>query len=124
MLAATILEVVGGNKHDALRIFIHLVENVLPAHYYSENMRDLTVDLAVFKDLMKLKLPELSKHLEMIADRDEPPLVNVFTIQWFLTAFSQCLPKHLVLRIWDLLFLYGNEVLIRTALAIWDHFAE
>ena len=49
----------------------------------------------------------------------EPPLTNVFTMQWFLTLFSTCLPKDTVLRVWDLIFLEGNEVLLRTALAIW-----
>jgi len=54
----------------------------------------------------------------------EPPLTNVFTMQWFLTLFSNCLPQATVLRVWDLIFLEGNEVLLRTALAIWDGLAE
>jgi len=40
-------------------------------------------------------------------------------MQWFLTLFSTCLPKDTVLRVWDLILLEGNEVLLRTALAIW-----
>jgi hypothetical protein len=35
----------------------------------------------------------------------EPPLTNVFTMQWFLTLFSTCLPRETVLRVWDLIFL-------------------
>ncbi|KAK2724380.1 hypothetical protein QYM36_001033, partial [Artemia franciscana] len=54
----------------------------------------------------------------------EPPLTNVFTMQWFLTLFSTCLPKDSVLRIWDLIFLEGNEVLLRTALALWDSLVD
>ena len=54
----------------------------------------------------------------------EPPLTNVFTMQWFLTLFSTCLPKDLVLRVWDLILLEGNEVLLRTALAIWKDLEE
>ena len=54
----------------------------------------------------------------------EPPLTNVFTMQWFLTLFTNCLPKDTVLRVWDLIFLEGNEILLRTALAIWDGLAE
>ena len=30
----------------------------------------------------------------------EPPLTNVFTMQWFLTLFSTCLPRETVLRVW------------------------
>lgn len=54
----------------------------------------------------------------------EPPLTNVFTMQWFLTLFSTCLPKETVLRVWDLILLDGNEVLQRTALAIWKTLEE
>ena len=54
----------------------------------------------------------------------EPPLTNVFTMQWFLTLFATCLPKASVLRVWDLIFVEGNEVLLRTALAIWQSLAE
>lgn len=54
----------------------------------------------------------------------EPPLTNVFTMQWFLTLFCNCLPQPTVLRVWDLIFLEGNQVLLRTALAIWDALAE
>ena len=53
----------------------------------------------------------------------EPPLTNVFTMQWLLTLFSNVLPKDAVMRVWDLTFLQGNEVLLRTALALWDRLA-
>ena len=49
----------------------------------------------------------------------EPPLTDVFTVQWFLTAFATCLPMNTVLRVWDLLMLYGSEVLFRVGLAVW-----
>lgn len=54
----------------------------------------------------------------------EPPLTNVFTMQWFLTMFATCLPHHTVLKIWDSVFFEGSEVLLRVALAIWAKLAE
>ena len=54
----------------------------------------------------------------------EPPLMNVFTMQWFLTMFCNCLPHSTVLRVWDLIFLEGNQMLLKTALAIWDTLSE
>ena len=39
----------------------------------------------------------------------EPPLTNVFTMQWFLTLFSTCLPRDTVLRVWDLILLEGKH---------------
>lgn len=49
----------------------------------------------------------------------EPPLTNVFTMQWFLTLFATCLPNHTVLKIWDSVFFEGSEIILRVALAIW-----
>lgn len=37
-----------------------------------------------------------------------------------MTLFCNCLPQPTVLRVWDLIFLEGNEILLRTALAIWQ----
>ncbi|GAB6026124.1 hypothetical protein CHUAL_012325 [Chamberlinius hualienensis] len=133
MLAALILEVVEWKEEDALKVMIYLIEGVLPESYFANNLRGLSVDMAVFRDLLRMRLPLLSKHLDYLQmeARDstsgtiyEPPLTNVFTMQWFLTIFSNCLPKDSVLRVWDLMFLEGNEILLRTALAIWDGLAS
>lgn len=45
-------------------------------------------------------------------------------MQWFLTLFCHCLPQDAVLRVWDLIFLEGDQVLLRTALAIWESLSE
>lgn len=60
----------------------------------------------------------------VVAGSYEPPLTNVFTMQWFLTMFATCLPHHTVLKIWDSVFFEGSEVLLRVALAIWAKLAE
>ncbi|CAF88810.1 unnamed protein product, partial [Tetraodon nigroviridis] len=54
----------------------------------------------------------------------EPPLTNVFTMQWFLTIFATCLPAPTVLKIWDSVFFEGSEMLFRVALAIWERLGE
>ncbi|XP_069704210.1 serine-rich adhesin for platelets-like isoform X2 [Periplaneta americana] len=133
MLAALILQVMDRSETDSVKVMIYLIEGVLPESYFANNLRGLSVDMAVFRDLLRLRLPTLSRHLEQLQHdaRDtatgtsyEPPLTNVFTMQWFLTLFSNCLPQPTVLRVWDLIFLEGNEVLLRTALAIWDGLAD
>ncbi|RXG69227.1 TBC1 domain family member 30 [Armadillidium vulgare] len=133
MLAAIILEVMDRQESDALKVMIYLIEGVLPESYFANNLRGLSVDMAVFRELMRVHLPELSRHLEQLqheaADQAtgacyEPPLTNVFTMQWFLTLFSNCLPRDAVMRVWDLTFLQGNEMLLRTALAIWGRLSS
>lgn len=116
---------------------IYLVDFILPRNYFSNNLRALSADMAVLRELMAIRLPKLSKHLdelqkEAIIEQSqlpgnsnyEPPLVNVFTMQWFLTLFATCLPRETVLRIWDAVLLEGSEVLLRVALAIWAKLAE
>nr|XP_033815017.1 TBC1 domain family member 30 isoform X2 [Geotrypetes seraphini] len=132
ILAALILEVMDGNEGDALKIMIYLIDKVLPESYFVNNLRALSVDMAVFRDLLRMKLPELSQHLDNLqktTNREsgggyEPPLTNVFTMQWFLTLFATCLPNHTVLKIWDSVFFEGSEIILRVALAIWAKLGE
>jgi hypothetical protein len=142
------------NKINVNQVMIFLIEGVLPEGYFANNLRGLSIDMAVFRDLLRQRLPHLSRHLEELQQQTdsstsyciEPvkvtifrtrifkqitttiitlqPLTNVFTMQWFLTLFVTCLPKPAVFRVWDLVFLEGNEVLLRTALAIWQALAE
>ncbi|KAA0720762.1 TBC1 domain family member 30 [Triplophysa tibetana] len=132
VLAALILKVTEGNEGDALKVMIYLIDKVLPESYFANNLRSLSVDMAVFRDLLRLKLPELSQHLhhlQKVANREgggsyEPPLTNVFTMQWFLTMFATCLPHRTVLKIWDSVFFEGSEMLLRVAVAIWAKLGE
>ncbi|BET03500.1 TBC [Nesidiocoris tenuis] len=131
MLAALILQVMQGSQSATVKVMIYLIEGVLPESYFANNLRGLSVDMAVFRDLLRLKLPELSKHLDHLQQDSkdsgtsyEPPLCDVFTMQWFLTLFSNCLPQNTVLRVWDLVFLEGDQVLLRTALAIWQALSD
>ncbi|XP_064632060.1 TBC1 domain family member 30-like isoform X3 [Lineus longissimus] len=158
VLAALILEVMERREDDTLKVMIFLIDHVLPDSYFANNLRALSVDMAVFRDLLRFRLDDLSKHLDYLqtAARDknsgvcqklqasyepppdellypdaadpstsyEPPLTNVFTMQWFLTMFATCLPKPIVLRVWDSIFLEGSEILLRTALGIWEKLAD
>ncbi|CAK1604250.1 unnamed protein product [Parnassius mnemosyne] len=125
MLAAIILEVMEKSESDSLKVMIYLVEAVLPEGYFADDLRGLSADMAAFRDLLKIRLPRLAHHmdrLQRISDGGgiEPPLPDVFTMQWFLTLYATWLPRDSLLRIWDLILLDGSEVLLLTALAIWD----
>ncbi|XP_046840590.1 TBC1 domain family member 30-like [Xenia sp. Carnegie-2017] len=130
VMAALILQVMDRCEEDALKVMVYLIDFVLPANYFSNNLRSLSIDMAVLRELMTIKLPDLSDHLHYLQRQAtaqdnlasisfEPPLTNVFTMQWFLTMFATCLPEQLVLRVWDCILLEGSEVLLRVALAIW-----
>lgn len=48
------------------QIMIYLIDKVLPESYFVNNLRALSVDMAVFRDLLRLNLPELSQHLDTL----------------------------------------------------------
>ncbi|XP_065092115.1 serine-rich adhesin for platelets isoform X2 [Ochlerotatus camptorhynchus] len=122
MLGALILQVMDKNEADSIKVMILLIEGLLPPGYFCGSLGGLQADMAVFRDLLGTRLPKLARHLQKLQGPEgafEPPLTNVFTMQWFLTLFCTCLPSNSVLRIWDLILIEGSDVLLRTALAIW-----
>ena len=42
---------------------VYIVDHVLPKEYFAHNLRALTVDMAVFRKYLSMKLPKLSAHL-------------------------------------------------------------
>ena len=48
------------------QVMVHLVDGVLPENYFANNLQGLSVDMAVFRDLMKARLQQLSKHLDAL----------------------------------------------------------
>ncbi|XP_070509849.1 serine-rich adhesin for platelets [Chironomus tepperi] len=124
MLGAIILQVMEKNEVDSIKVMIFLIEGLLPNGYFCGSLMGLQVDMAVFRELLGNKLPKLARHLQKLQYSTnepsvEPPLINVFTMQWFLTLFCNCIPMIAVLRIWDLIMIEGSDVLFRAALAIW-----
>ena len=138
IIAALILEIVDKKEEDALVCMIYLIDHILPEGYFTNSMHSLAIDMAIFRELLKQQSPKLHNHLNELqfistvampkqtsgkkspSSTYEPPLTNVFTMQWFLTLFATCLPKNVLLRVWDSIFLDGAEILFRTSIAIWD----
>lgn len=78
---------------------IYLIDHVLPDGYYAHNLRALSVDMAVFRDLLRVTFPKLSKHLDHLQSaaqdnttggakirKKETPIKRLCTYVWF-----QCL---------------------------------
>ena len=58
-------------------------------------------------------LPEVSAHL---MELDIP--LNMVVVNWFLCLFVNSLPLEITLRVWDLMFLDGIQMIFRAALAL------
>ena len=50
---------------------IFLIEGVLPEGYFANNLRGLSIDMAVFRDLLRQRLPHLSRHLEELQQQTD-----------------------------------------------------
>jgi len=126
VICALLLRVMDNDEWAAFKVMAYLVDHVLPENYFSNDLRALSVDMAVFRHLLEGKSPKLALHLNELQKNSnlennsyEPPLTNVFTMQWFLTLFATFLPLQTVLRVWDSLVIDGNEVLMQVALVVW-----
>jgi hypothetical protein len=63
IIAALILEIVDKKEEDAFMCMIYLIDHVLPEGYFTNSMHSLAIDMAVFRELLKTKLPKLFQHL-------------------------------------------------------------
>lgn len=66
VLAALVLQVTDRAESSAVKVMIYLIEGVLPEGYFADNLRGLSIDMAVFRDLLRMRLPKLSRHLEAL----------------------------------------------------------
>lgn len=68
---------------------------------------------AVFAELLAQTQPRLTERLATM----QVPL-SLFTLQWFMCLFAKDLPLSLALRVWDVMFVYGDHALFAVGLAM------
>ncbi|KMS99094.1 hypothetical protein BVRB_3g066920 [Beta vulgaris subsp. vulgaris] len=110
---AALLLLVMKTEEDAFWMLAVLLEDVLVNDCYTNNLSGCHVEQRVFKDLLTKKYPRTAAHLEAL-EFD----VSLVTTEWFLCLFSKSLPSETTMRVWDVLFYEGAQVLFLVALAI------
>lgn len=88
-----------------------LFETFVPLDYYSK-MFGVLLDTVVFDELLRETMPDL---VEFLRDNFIEP--KTFSFQWFSCLFSYNFSWEVLAKIWDLLFLKGQKILFRVALA-------
>ena len=108
------------SEEDAFFSLCTLVEDVLPLDYYAREtgLLGARIDQLVLAELLAQDLPHLHARLQEM----QCP-ISLFSIQWFMCLFAKDLPLPLTLRVWNVLFVYGDHALFAFALAIL-HFAQ
>nr|XP_041567072.1 TBC1 domain family member 2A isoform X5 [Taeniopygia guttata] len=107
------------DEESAFWCLVYIVENLMPADYYSETLITSQVDQRVFKDFLSEKLPCLMAHFEQYQID-----VSLITFNWFLVAFVDSLVSDILLRVWDAFLYEGTKVIFRYALAIFKYNEE
>ncbi|CAI5713568.1 unnamed protein product [Peronospora destructor] len=111
-IVARILQNLG--EEEAFYLLIAIIR-LVPDDYYT-TMLGLAVDQHVFADLVRLQYPEVSEHLLELGGSGME--LSLACTEWFLTLFASPCDREITFQIWDAIFLQGDEVLFRVALAL------
>ncbi|CAI5723031.1 unnamed protein product [Peronospora effusa] len=111
-IVARILHFLG--EEEAFYLLIAIIR-LVPDDYYT-TMLGLAVDQHVFADLVRLQYPEVSEHLSELGGSGME--LSLACTEWFLTLFASPCDRMITFQIWDAIFLQGDEVLFRVALAL------
>lgn len=110
-IAATLLLFM--EEEDAFWLMSAIIEDILPASYFSHNLIGVQADIKVLGQLINTYLPEIDQKFEM----NEIEL-SLICINWFLTIFSNVFHIKILLRIWDMFFYEGSVALFQITLAM------
>ncbi|XP_037600288.1 small G protein signaling modulator 3 isoform X2 [Cebus imitator] len=100
-------------EEDAFWMMCAIVEDLLPASYFSTTLLGVQTDQRVLRHLIVQYLPRLDKLLQ-----EHDIELSLITLHWFLTAFASVVDIKLLLRIWDLFFYEGSRVLFQLTLGM------
>ncbi|OQR68136.1 TBC1 domain family member 4-like [Tropilaelaps mercedesae] len=100
-------------EEEAFQLLKHIMVHLGFRQLYLPSMEGVQVQLYQLWRLLHDIHNDLYIHLERF--EMEPAL---YATPWFLTLFASHFPMELVVRIFDLIFLQGAEVVIKVALAV------
>ncbi|KAM0126645.1 hypothetical protein ACHAP3_009153 [Botrytis cinerea] len=101
-----------GDK-QAFCVLVRLMEHYDLRNCFLPDLSGLHVRIHQFRELLKLHLPALSTHLDVL--QVEPAYVS----QWFLSFFATTCPLPMLFRIYDVIFAEGaSETIMRVALSL------
>ncbi|OQR81810.1 hypothetical protein THRCLA_11379, partial [Thraustotheca clavata] len=113
-VVARLLQCVGGYEEASFWLLDRMIA-MLPDDYYT-TMLGVAVDQHVFAFLVSQQKPDIIRHIESLGGLGSE--LSLACTEWFLTLFASPCKKDITMRVWDLFFINGSEVLFRVALAM------
>uniref|UniRef100_A0A1I7ZVY2 RUN and TBC1 domain-containing protein 3 n=1 Tax=Steinernema glaseri TaxID=37863 RepID=A0A1I7ZVY2_9BILA len=90
-----------------------LIEDVLPPNYYSHSLLGLQADDKVTRHLLRVHIPDIDQKLT-----ENDVELSLISVNWLLTLFSAAFPMPVLLRVWDMLFVFGGVTMFRVILSM------
>lgn len=100
-------------EEDAFWMMATIVEDLLPASYYSSTLLGIQADQKVLRTLIANYLPDID-HALVQHDIE----LSLISLHWFLTLFASVVHMKILLRIWDMFLFDGSIVLFQITLGM------
>jgi len=97
---------------EAFWCLVAICQRYLPG-YYNEGLEAILIEGDVLEYLLEKVAPSVHRHLTK--QHLDPVL---YMVEWFMCIYVRTLPWPSVLRVWDIFFCEGVEVLFRVGLVL------
>ncbi|XP_077979696.1 small G protein signaling modulator 3 homolog [Glandiceps talaboti] len=111
MMAAPLLLFL--EEEDAFWVMCTIVEDLVPASYYSNTLIGVQADQRVLRQLIVSYIPDLDVQL-----KEHDIELSLISLHWFLTAFANVVHMKVLLRLWDLFFYEASVILFQITLGM------
>lgn len=101
------------DEEECFWLMATIVEDLLPASYYSSSLLGIQADQRVLQTLIANYLPTLDDKL-----KQHDIEVSLISYQWFLTLFGNVVHMKILLRIFDWFFCDGSIILFQITLGM------
>ncbi|KAI9225088.1 rab-GTPase-TBC domain-containing protein [Blastocladiella britannica] len=98
---------------EAFCVLVKLMTTYNLRELYTPSMDGLHLRLFQFDKLLEEQMPQIAAHLQREGIKS-----SMFASQWFMTLFAYRFPLELVMRVFDMIFAEGADVLLKFALAM------
>ncbi|XP_077002044.1 TBC1 domain family member 8B [Tamandua tetradactyla] len=101
-------------EEEAFWLLVAVCERMLP-DYFNRRIIGALVDQAVFEELTRNHLPQLTEHMT------DMTFFSSVSLSWFLTLFISVLPIESAVNVVDCFFYDGIKAILQLGLAILDY---
>ncbi|KAJ7995890.1 hypothetical protein DPEC_G00231400 [Dallia pectoralis] len=104
-------------EEEAFWLLVVVCERMLP-DYFNRRIIGALVDQAVFEELIRMHLTQLTEHMTDLS------LFSSVSLSWFLTLFISVLPIESAVNVVDCFFYDGIKAILQLGLAVLDYNME